>query len=111
MIVLERLDGNLLIEELGDHLRKLTAVPSSPNTYSSRTSCTTTYPLDLIELFLNSTGVAGVCEVIGRDSDPDSVATNIAELTAAYCDRTEIVHKTILDFGCGGGGSSVVLAK
>jgi SAM-dependent methyltransferase len=111
MFVLQRPDGNLVIEELGDNLRKLTAVPSSPNSYSSRTSCTTTYPLDLIELFLDSTGVAGVCEVIGRDSDPDSVATNIAELTAAYCDPTEIVHKTILDFGCGGGGSSVVLAK
>lgn len=64
-----------------------------------------------ITFFLNATGVAGVCELIGRDSDPDSVATNIAELTAAYCDRTEIVHKTILDFGCGGGGSTVVLAK
>jgi len=77
MFVLQRPDGNLLIEELGDNLRKLTAVPSSPNPYSSRTSCTTTYPLDLIDLFLNSTGVAGVCEVIGRDSDPESIATNM----------------------------------
>lgn len=111
MFTFQRPDGDLLIEELGNGLRRLTAVPSSANVFVSRTSCTTTYPLDLIESFLNFAGISDVCEVIGRDSDPDTVATNIAKLTAAYCDRAELVHKRILDFGCGGGGSSVALAK
>ena len=111
MLTIRRPDGNLLIEDLGNGLLKLTAVASSATVCVSRTSCTTTYPVELIETFLNFAGTDGVCEVIGRDSDPDTIASNIAELTAAYCDRAEFVHRKILDFGCGGGGSSVVLAK
>jgi len=111
MFTLRRPDGSLLIEEIGNGVRKLTAVPLSTNTFVSRTSCTTTYPVELIESFLDFAGITGVCEVIGRDSDPDTVANNIAALTAAYCDPAEFVNRKILDFGCGGGASSVVLAK
>jgi SAM-dependent methyltransferase len=102
-------DGMLLIEELGNGLRKLTALISSRGAYRSEGFCTTTYPIDLIEMFLERTGMQGVCEVIGRDGD--ALMASIRDLTSAYVDPEKMVGNRILDFGCGGGASTVILAR
>jgi 2-polyprenyl-3-methyl-5-hydroxy-6-metoxy-1,4-benzoquinol methylase len=106
---IRREDGTLLIEELGNGLRKVTALNAARDAYRSQGFCTTTYPLELIEMFLDRAGVAAVCEVIGRDGD--SISDSIRDLTSAYVDAEEMAGKRILDFGCGGGASTVILAK
>jgi len=106
---IRRQDGMLLIEELGNGLRKLTAVRAASGGYRARNSCITTYPTEMIEAFLNRVGIASVCEVIGRDGDEETAS--IFDLTSSYYDPAELVGKRLLDFGCGGGASTVVLAK
>jgi 2-polyprenyl-3-methyl-5-hydroxy-6-metoxy-1,4-benzoquinol methylase len=106
---IRREDGTLLIEELGNGLRKVTALNAARDAYRSRGFCTTTYPVELIEMFLDRAGVAEVCEVIGRDGD--SIMDSIRDLTSAYVDAEKMTGKRILDFGCGGGASTVILAK
>jgi 2-polyprenyl-3-methyl-5-hydroxy-6-metoxy-1,4-benzoquinol methylase len=106
---IHREDGTLVIEELGNGLRKLTALNATRDAYRSHGFCTTTYPVELIEMFLERAGIAAVCEVIGRDGD--SITGSIRDLTSAYVDFDDIAGKRILDFGCGGGASTVILAK
>jgi 2-polyprenyl-3-methyl-5-hydroxy-6-metoxy-1,4-benzoquinol methylase len=106
---IRREDGTLVIEELGNGLRKLTALNASRGAYRSQGFCTTTYPVELIEMFLERAGVAAVCEVIGRDGD--SITDSIRDLTSAYVNFDDMAGKRILDFGCGGGASTVILAK
>jgi 2-polyprenyl-3-methyl-5-hydroxy-6-metoxy-1,4-benzoquinol methylase len=106
---IRREDGSLLIEELGGGRRKLTAVTATPGVYRSVGFCTTTYPVELIEMFLERAGIAGVCEVIGRDGD--SMTESIRDLTSAYFSSADMSGKRILDFGCGGGASTVILAR
>ena len=106
---IQREDGTLLIEELGNGLRKLTAVNATRDAYRSEGFCTTTYPIELIKMFLDRAGIAAVCEVIGRDGD--SITNSIRDLTSAYFNAEDMRGKRILDFGCGGGASTVILAK
>lgn len=110
VVTFERPDGILQIQELGNGRRKLLSIPSAPDPYTARRSCVTTYPPELVSFFLESTGVAGVCEVIARDSDPSTVSAAIRHLTFAYCDPQQLQGARVLDFGCGGGASSVALA-
>jgi 2-polyprenyl-3-methyl-5-hydroxy-6-metoxy-1,4-benzoquinol methylase len=106
---IRREDGTLLIEELGGGLRRLSAVNAAHGVYRSRSFCTTTYPIELIEVFLDRTGIAGICEVIGRDGD--AMRDSIRDLTSAYFSSNDMAGKRILDFGCGGGASTVILAR
>ena len=106
---IRREDGTLLIEELGNGRRKLTAVCATRGVYRSQGFCTTTYPVELIQFFLERSGIAGVCEVIGRDGD--SMTDAIRDLTSAYFNAADMGGKRILDFGCGGGASTVILAR
>jgi SAM-dependent methyltransferase len=80
-----------------------------PGVYQSRDSCTTTYSIAMIEMFLERAGIASVCEVIARDGE--DLAEPICDLTTAYCNPEDMAGKRILDFGCGGGASTVTLAK
>ena len=106
---IRREDGTLVIEELGNGLRKLTALNAARDAYRSQGFCTTTYPVELIEMFLERAGIAAICEVIGRDGD--SITDSIRDLTSAYFNLDDMAGKRILDFGCGGGASTVILAK
>src|SRR3984957_18387471 len=106
---IRREDGTLVIEELGNGLRKLTALNAARDAYRSQGFCTTTYPVELIEMFLERAGIAAICEVIGRDGD--SITDSIRDLTSAYVNFDDIAGERILDFGCGGGASTGVLAK
>jgi 2-polyprenyl-3-methyl-5-hydroxy-6-metoxy-1,4-benzoquinol methylase len=106
---IHRQDGTLLIEELGNGLRKLTALNARRKAYRSQGFCTTSYPVELVEMFLDRAGVAAVCEVIGRDGN--SITDSIRDLTSAYVNSDDMSGKRLLDFGCGGGASTVILAK
>ena len=106
--VLSRSDGTVEIEELGGAKRRVTARRTRAAVAGS---CETSYPLELIERILDVKGVAWLCDEISRDQDPGSIQRYFESDFLAYVDPADFEGKRILDFGCGSGSSSMVLAR
>lgn len=71
----------------------------------------TAYPEALIKRVLEAKGLAFLCDEIARDEDPSCVHRCLSNLIFAYMDEGAFARKSILDFGCGCGSSSMVLAR
>jgi len=71
----------------------------------------TAYPLDLIEGILKVKGPAFLCDEIMRDESPDYVQKNLKYGLLGYVNEKEFEEKRILDFGCGGGASTMILGR
>ncbi len=106
-LVLQRPDGTVEIEERAGTTRLVTARPKG----SASLSCSTTYPIDLIEAILDVKGAAWVCDEITRDQDPESIQRFFENDFLPYVSAAEFEGKRVLDFGCGSGASTMVLAR
>jgi SAM-dependent methyltransferase len=106
-LVLECADGSVEIEGLGGSRRRVTARPRG----SAGASCETSYPLDLIRSILEVKGAAWICDEISRDQDPASIQSFFEHDFLPYVGASEFEGKRILDFGCGSGSSTMVLAR
>lgn len=104
---LQRADGTVEIEERPGSTRLVTARPHG----SAPISCPTTYPVDLIEAIVDVKGVAWVCDEISRDQDPESIQRFFENDFLPYVSAEEFDGKSVLDFGCGSGSSTMVLAR
>ena len=89
------------IQDLGD--RRLIQVP--PRQW------TTAYPRELVEAIAAVKGPENLCDEIRRDEDPAYVEAHIVNEVLAYASRERFAGKRILDFGCGCGSSTMVLAR
>jgi 2-polyprenyl-3-methyl-5-hydroxy-6-metoxy-1,4-benzoquinol methylase len=67
--------------------------------------------LDLIKLILDVKGAGALCDEIRRDEDPDFVQKFLKNDLFAYFRPADFENKTILEFGCGGGASTHILAR
>ncbi len=70
----------------------------------------TAYPEDLIRLILEVRGPASVIDEIRRDEDPRYVRACLEVDITGYVDPQSLKGKRWLDFGCGGGASTAILA-
>ncbi|HEY0457826.1 MAG TPA: methyltransferase domain-containing protein [Pyrinomonadaceae bacterium] len=109
-ITLNHRDGDVLIEELPDARFRLQVTPAA-GAFVHCTDWTTSYPLDLIKLILEINGAGGLCDEIRRDEDPEYVQKFLKNDIFAYFTPEEFENKTILEFGCGGGASTHILAR
>lgn len=109
--ILEHKDGRAIVTNLPDHRRTVKVELRDPAIFSPRLECTTAYPIDLIQLILDVKGAAWVCDEITRDEDPDYVAKHLEKEMRAYFRFEDLAGKRILDFGCGSGASTMLLAK
>jgi 2-polyprenyl-3-methyl-5-hydroxy-6-metoxy-1,4-benzoquinol methylase len=71
----------------------------------------TAYPEDLIRLILDVRGPASVIDEIRRQEDPRYVRACLEVDIAGYVDPQSLKGKRWLDFGCGGGASTTILAR
>lgn len=104
-------DGRLLIEELPDERRLITVMLTNRKQFMLRGQWMTRYSVPLIREILHVTGPAVLCDEISRDEDPDYVQKRLIADLLAYFDKSEFAGKRLLDFGCGSGASTVVLAR
>ena len=110
-ILIEHSDGRLLIDEIGEGRRRLTVTPASADVFVHEPTCTTAYPVDLIQAMLETHGVGGLCFEIMREEDPSYIERLIRNDIFAYFDRQEIDGMRILDFGCGDGAATFILSR
>lgn len=109
-ITLQHREGDVFIEELPDGRRRIRVVPAAGQ-FVHETDWTTDYPLDLIKLIFEINGAAGLCFEIMRDEDPNFVQKFLKNDLFAYFSPEDFENKTILEFGCGGGASTHILAR
>jgi 2-polyprenyl-3-methyl-5-hydroxy-6-metoxy-1,4-benzoquinol methylase len=70
----------------------------------------TSYSVELIELILNMKG-AYLCDEIMREEDPSYVQNELHDAIFMYIQAPDFENKRVLDFGCGAGASTVILAR
>jgi 2-polyprenyl-3-methyl-5-hydroxy-6-metoxy-1,4-benzoquinol methylase len=84
--------------------------PRDPNLFIPLRRCRTTFSLDLIRYLLERIGFPWLCEGIARFEDPGSVPGVLQLQVLSYFAPADFKGKRLLDFGCGAGASSLVLA-
>lgn len=109
--IIAHADGELHITDIDNGLRRVTVKPAETTQFIAVRSCETAYPTDLIEKILAVKGIAWVCDEINRDEDPNYVSKYLLNDLAAYFAPSDIADKRVLDFGCGSGASTAILAR
>ncbi len=104
-------EGRIIIDELGDGKRQLRVDSWNKLEGNVFTSCQTAYPIDLIEQILEVKGITHLCDEIMRDENPAYVQRALELSILGYVDESFFAQKEILDFGCGCGSSTLVLAR
>lgn len=102
--------GKVTIVEKKDGI-KLVDVQASDKHLAPIKSCETVYPLSLIELIFRVKGSDYLCDEICREVNPDYVRRDLEQDLTAYFTRKDFAGKRILDFGCGSGASTMILAR
>jgi 2-polyprenyl-3-methyl-5-hydroxy-6-metoxy-1,4-benzoquinol methylase len=104
-------EGEILIEELAEDRRRVSAVMSDPGAEPARDTWDTAYPADLIASVLEVKGPAWVCDEIMREEDAGYVERSVRLAVLGYVDEGAFAGKRVLDLGSGCGSSSLVLAR
>jgi 2-polyprenyl-3-methyl-5-hydroxy-6-metoxy-1,4-benzoquinol methylase len=110
-ITLKHPEAEIEIEELPNGKRLIRVTSESLSIAPFDTQLETAYSLDLIEKVLQTKGPLSLCDEIRREEDPFYTKTCLEKDILGYRAERDFENKRILDFGCGGGASSVILAK
>jgi 2-polyprenyl-3-methyl-5-hydroxy-6-metoxy-1,4-benzoquinol methylase len=109
---LSHLDGEVQVSEpLANGRRQITVTTMVDFAHGLRRHFETSYPLHLIELILQVKGVRWLCDEIARDESPSYVQHVLTWTILGHVSEAELVGKRILDFGCGAGASTMILAR
>lgn len=110
--VWENAAGWLDIEALPDSRYELRGRAKDLSVHVPHSPCVTDYPLSLIRLIFDAFGPVFTCDEISRDIDASEASLDVQHSVQAYFQDTIFNRSAlILDYGCGGGSSSVALAK
>ena len=110
-ITLKHSAADVDIEEIAGGKRRISVFPAQKSLYLSVKSCATSYPVWLIQLILDTKGPLSLCDEIKRDEDPYYVRLCLEKDLFAYVAPEDFAGKTVLDFGCGAGASTMILAR
>ncbi len=110
-IVLTHPDGNVRIEELSSGKKRIEIQPVDQESYVSKYSWDTSYPVELIEKIFRVKGPAFLCDEIMREEDKTYLENYIKYALLSYFDLQNFDDKVLLDFGCGCGASTMILKR
>jgi 2-polyprenyl-3-methyl-5-hydroxy-6-metoxy-1,4-benzoquinol methylase len=99
------------VEELGDGRRRVTVTPRDPHLFMPIASCETQYPVELVERMLDRIPPAFLCAEILREESDLYLRLGLRNYMLSYVDEREFEGARVLDFGCGAGASTIVLAR
>jgi SAM-dependent methyltransferase len=102
--------GTAHIDELPEGGCQIEVVPSK-GSFCPQRHWRTRYPLELVRHVAQVESTAFLCDEIMRDEDPDYVLRDLRFSLLAYVDPEAFRGKTLLDFGCGGGASTLNIAR
>ena len=110
-ITIDDRDAVIRLEEKGSGTRRIVVEMKDPGAYSPRLHWDTQYPPELIKAILEVKGAAWLCDEIARDEDPLYVRSDLMMSLLSYVRESDFVGKLVLDFGCGSGASTVIIAR
>lgn len=109
--LLRHQDAHVHISRLDQGRWKVSVEALNRSLYIHRRTCETSYPVDLIQKILDITGPAFLCDEILRDESPYYVQNFLRYDLLGYVDEEQFKNKTLLDFGCGSGASTMILTR
>jgi 2-polyprenyl-3-methyl-5-hydroxy-6-metoxy-1,4-benzoquinol methylase len=110
-MVLDHADGRVEIKELTNGKRRIHAQPRGNSIYVHGASCDTAYPAELIKQILEVKGPGYLCDEISRDEDSSYIESDLRTTLFAHLPVSAFVAKRLLDFGCGSGASTMIMAR
>lgn len=109
--VIEQSEATITIAELPEGKKSIRIDTLSPRISEKDKYIETSYSLDLINSILNVKGPFTLTDEIRREEDPFYVKSCLEYDIKAYIPAEKMKNKRILDFGCGAGASSIILAR
>jgi len=110
-ITIDDRDAVIRVEEKGSGTRRIVVEMKDRRAYSPRLHWDTQYPPELIKAVLGVKGAAWLCDEIARDEDPLYVRSDLMMSLLSYVEENDFDGKLVLDFGCGSGASTVIIAR
>jgi ubiquinone/menaquinone biosynthesis C-methylase UbiE len=108
---LARDQTRVTIEELGDGRRRVTLAAGQADGFVPVRSCETAYPVELIERMFHTGAPTYLCAEILREESDHLLRLGLRNYLLSYVDEREFEGRRVLDYGCGAGASTVVLAR
>jgi 2-polyprenyl-3-methyl-5-hydroxy-6-metoxy-1,4-benzoquinol methylase len=110
-IQIEHPEGTVFIDKLEPGRFNISVEAANSDVFIRRTRAETSYPLELIKAILAIKGPGYLIDEIARDEDPTYVQKSLKYDVLSYVTKQELDGTRILDFGCGAGASTMILAR
>jgi len=104
-------EGEIQILPVSERRRRIELRPYRADVYIPRRSVETGYPDELILECLELFGFCWLCDGISRDEDPSQVEKALSLGLFGFVPREKFQGRRLLDFGCGSGASTTLLAR
>jgi len=110
-MILEHPDGQIEITDLPGNKRRVTIHSEKYQIPEIEKSIETHYPPELIQKILELKGLRFLNDEIRREECPLNIKICLENEILAYLSPNDYENKKILDFGCGAGASTSILAR
>lgn len=109
-LILSYDEGDVIIRPLPDGRRRVTVEARTPDAFIPRATVDTDLSDAVIELFAEDDPL-WTPDILNRYDAEGEEAQILQKQLGAYLARADVEGKRILDFGCGAGASTVIMAK